>query len=657
MDPYELEFFLPVPEQGSADHLTDSAFFVQSVPDYWKGATLLLYDGYPNAIVSQPIVGFDPDFHRIQTEPFHAPIIGNNQGRADKFALRNHIGLLDQPGEYYVDTSVTPHVLTVIPYPDQDTAAISASKRPHGFYFEKAVEHIVIDGFEIQSTASHGVCFTGRGNNHITLKNIKSTFNMGSGISVRSLNHIRVENCVLRENHDNGLSFSNITDLEVLDCLITENGDNGIWLGGGQPDYWNSERILIRGCEIVFARARRRHPDNFQMHQVRDITIENCLFVQEGEQNMWCQYSDNFTVRNNIFVGGPLGINSSRHSAIYHNVFWNSSLRYDRHLTNHPQNKDYFLPQEALIQNNLIVNSAFTPPDVEGFDRFKVFQVDHNYFHFSNAHMSGAWDWKGQALSLDESSTLLSKEMLPVDGGAFAVDVGVVWGHPGELLFQYQDEENYFALGLGNNHGVYMMKAGEKVPLHDGKNLRGGAMGRYQIHSRKREGQIEIAITKLYEGESTTENITFADEAGGFNRGWIGVRTPEGKDGRIYLDNVELRMGTALRQNDFEDRNPLQPEGKDSVQWEIVQGGVQVKAIDHCRGVGFGEGSLVSMDPEDLKNLVIQLPDENGEGFDFHPLPQSPLRGAGADVGVREDAEGYPRPAGVAPSIGPFESK
>ena len=62
--------------------------------------------------------------------------------------------------------------------------------------------------------------------------------------------------------------------------------------------------------------------------------MEGNVMVQDGHQNMWTQYSGNFTIRNNIFIHGRIGINSTMHSYVYHNVFFKSGLRYDAHLTN-----------------------------------------------------------------------------------------------------------------------------------------------------------------------------------------------------------------------------------------------------------------------------------------------------------------------------------
>lgn len=663
VDPYELAFFLPLDQEASKDKLADPSFLTQKEKDYWRGATLLHYDSHPNAIGSMPIEGYDPDTHTLTMAARSSASIGNNRGRGDKYALRNHLGILDHPGEYYIDETVTPHHIYVWPYPGMKISTVAGTARPHGFDFNNGREHIVIDGFVVRDCSSSGILFSGRSGNHVTIRNCDTVFNMGSGISGRSVDNITIEKCLCRDNHQNGISFANCADMKILDCEITTNGDNGIWFGGGQPSHWNSDGILVRGCNIHHATARRRHPDNYQMHQVRNVKLENNVFVQEGEQNMWCQYSDNFTLRNNVFVGGSLGINSSIRSFIYHNVFWESSLRYDRHLDNHPQLGDYFKPQKAIIRNNVFVNSSIAWPAPELVDRFQAYTVDHNYYRIENSHSRSAWEWTGRKLSLNADTLVVSEVELPADGATIQMKASATWGHPGQLVFLYRDPNNYYSLGLGNARGVYRRMDGQVTCLFDDdkSELRlphmGGATAVYRIESNCPDGGIRFAISRIGDGGDTNVTIDDTDPAAAalFTSGKAGAMTPPGKDGWCSIHEVELAGAGKVYRDTFDDED-IARGGIGEPTWQILRGGVSILAAGG-NGVGYGDGSITAHDISTLNGVFRSLPDEHGVGFDFRPVEGSPLVDAGVDVGVSETIDEQARPQGGAPDIGPYEEE
>ena len=665
IDPYELKYFMKVPKQLSKQTLKDANFFVQNKKDYWKGADLLLWDSYPNAIGLYPILAYDPASTSIDVKPFRGDKIGNKaKQRQDTYAIRNHLGILDQPGEYYIDTTATPHQIYVMSYKGASPADITASALSSGFNFSQGRENIVLDGFVITSCADNGINMTGRNGNHITLRNIKSVFNMKSGISGRFVNNITIEKCLLRDNHANGISFGNCSDMKILECDITENGDNGIWFGGGQPQHWNSERILIRDSYLHHARARRRHPDNYQMHQVRYVTIENCTFVQEGEQNMWCQYSDYFTLRNNIFVGGALGINSAIHNYVYNNIFWNSQLRYDRHLTNHPKNKDFYLPQEVIIRNNVFVNSSIAWPDKKLIDRFKVYTVDHNYYCIENAHTRSSWEWKGRKLALDADSFLITDQEIPAAGGEFKIQAAITWGNPAKLVFLYKDKDNYYTMGLGNKRGVFRVMNGKETCLFkDDKNqLRlphnRGTSADYNFVFNQTDEGLTIKVSRTGIGTDTEVIVIDTDPAARklFTSGKIGVSSPPKKKFWTCIENVVLKSGDKTWKDGFEDADIKSAANPDELTWTEVTGKTAIISVGG-NGIGYGEGSIAVQDISELSKVFTTLPNEKNVGFDFRPAPNSPLIDAGIDVGIKETIDKKPRPLGKATDIGPYEVK
>ena len=384
-DTYGLAFFRPLPPQASDVCLTDPTFLNQTPADYWKGATLLLSNNPPGFVMDLPILASDPVAGNVQVKKLSSALIGGPPEKSkDRYAIMDHLGLLDQPGEFFIDRSVTPFQLYVMPYPDRSLAAFEAVVRPSGFHFLKGGENIVVDGFVVRYHAEDGVnvgpADNRGGTRNLVVRNCDVTENGRMGIGGGKVRDLTVEKCLLRDNARNGIAIGSGDGIRVLDCDVKGNGQNGITMGSGTDQYYNVEHVLIRNCRFSDATGKQYHPDNYQMHQVSHVIIEGCVFIQSGDQNGWCQYSDDVTLRNNIFVGGRFGMNCAIHSYVYHNVFWDSTLRYDAHLDDHPIYKDYYKPQEAVVRNNLFVNCAYGRPKTLDCD--KIFTSDHNIYVF-----------------------------------------------------------------------------------------------------------------------------------------------------------------------------------------------------------------------------------------------------------------------------------
>lgn len=631
-DPYDLKLFRTLPQQKGGLKAKDPDFFKQNQKDFWKGADLLVWDSFTNGVNKFKVSSFDPNSSSIsvQTKYKHkSTMVGNiekDKGVLDKYALRNHLSLLDQPGEYYIDTSVTPNKVYVIPYEGMNVDQVAASKRPHGIYFKKGNEHIVIDGFILRAASNHGVFLeSGHYVNNITIKNSTVELNASSGISGRKVFGIKAESCKFLRNYDNGVDFSNIDGLTLYKCTIAHNSDNGMWVGGGQASPWNSMNIKISDCHFYGAIGRRRHPDHYQMHQVKHILIENTIFEQEKQQNMWVQYCDDFTIRNCIFTNGPVGINSTIHSKLYNNIFWNSRIRYNRHIANHKQLKDFFQPKKALIKNNIIVNSGIDMIDEKApVDRFKVFEVDHNFYSLENTHMQASWDYKGEELSLNKSTLLLSKNELPNKDVIVKVKVNVVWSAPSKIIFLHKDSKNYYWLGLGKHKGIYRVMNGEEVKVYDDKkNLlsvphsNGKDIASYAFEFHSTTSTINCVITRGYKNKS--DMVQFSDS----ETDVVSVFS----NGAFGLENLDSSKHGWLRFRDF--LKVTSHIETHSVDWKIIKGEVKRKSIGGARGIGFGEHSIVDHNVDHLKKYFSEYPRNEKSKIKFAYSPKSPLIGAG----------------------------
>lgn len=669
-DPYDLALFMAVPpaENPGTSHtdLVDAAFLTQ--PDgYWTGGTLLLYDGFPNTVVSGTITGFASATHTLTTEALTS-FIGSDRSKDDKYAIRNHVGVLDAPGEYVIEGNAAPYTLTVLLPAGKDISTVSVTTRTTGFDFKpKKVEHLVVDGFDIRFFSSAAV--NASANVDVTVKNSLLHHNQGDGLAATSSDGVTVESCRVFANLNNGVSFGYGKNYAVRRSDVTANGNNGIWVGSGTTSYFAAEHVVIQGNSITRHKGRRMHPDNFQMQQVRDIWLDGNLFVQDGDQNMWIQFCDEFRLTNNVFIGGTLGLNSTIHNFLFHNLFWKSSLRYDAHLTDAPipGESAHYVPQQVVLRNNAFVESSIAWPDKAVVDRFAVFTVDHGYFNIENAWSRSSWEWAGYRLGVLPGGAVVATEPSGMGAGyTYSVRATVVWSHPGKLLVGYKDAQNHYAIGLGNQPGIYRVLGGTATLLYDDASSKirlphaGAAAARFAIEVSRSAAGIRIRVARDRTDGQFDVDVTDGDAAAlaAFTDcGTVGALSAatSGTTAGMYLDDVSLTVGTSTFGDGFEDGDYTSADGATGLAWTTTGAGATVQAAGGM-GIGFGDGSVVETDPSLLAAAFVKLPDAAYSSFDFHLLPGSPLRDHGLlEASVTTDFEGQPRFMGSAVDIGPFE--
>jgi len=138
-------------ENMTLDSLTAPDFFTQSDPDYWTGASILVWVN-PNATVRQEIAEYIPAENRVvYTEPLGKRAIYSD-GRDQYFAIYNHPRAIDVPGEYAVISPDEQGHRKVVLWPrnaENLDGRISGSTRKIGFK-TGANSHLEISGFEIR---------------------------------------------------------------------------------------------------------------------------------------------------------------------------------------------------------------------------------------------------------------------------------------------------------------------------------------------------------------------------------------------------------------------------------------------------------------------------------------------------------------------------
>lgn len=289
--------------------------------DYWKGATLYHYYRPANTTNTREIIAYSSSNNTV-TVPKGSRISAPN----DYYAIADHPGVIDNPGEYAINESV----LYLKPV-NEMASGISIASLDYGISLTK--RNITIDGTEICRFLKDGIIDSYY--NHADNCKITNSYihhNGASGISVRDSINTIIENSEFSYNNQNGISFSSGTgNIKLINNYVHHNNNNGIWLGSGVQSLYACKDILIKDCKVVFQGSSQSHPDNIQFHQVADLVLDGNYLEQTGHQNMWCQSSGRITFKNNVFVNGPIGFCQMSPAYIYNNVFDRSGLRFDAH--------------------------------------------------------------------------------------------------------------------------------------------------------------------------------------------------------------------------------------------------------------------------------------------------------------------------------------
>lgn len=313
--PDPLYFKLPdnwmiIPSEGYTNtQIVDPYYFTQSDQSYWNGSYVLVWSGNNN-IFFRRVLSYGPDEHRItfdQTcdEQWLEP------GK-DRYAMWNHLSLIDTPGEYSVDESN--HKLYLWPHSINNLDKVTVSTLGSGFFINSQ-NYVVIDGLKFRRYS-----------------NQMNGYHLG--VAIRSHSYHRADHIIVRNNE--------VTQLGLFGYASIYMGgvDNGV-VDNNYIHDTPTKGIFVTGTESGRGYVSNNTVSNNRLERVGGTGIcffwtRNSSIINNVNINSTGQHANGITVylySHDILIDGntvincnnALTMNSVRNITITNNVFKDSA--------------------------------------------------------------------------------------------------------------------------------------------------------------------------------------------------------------------------------------------------------------------------------------------------------------------------------------------
>ena len=320
----------------------DASCFEQSDPQYWSSSYFVIY-ARPSQVYYQKVLGFDPQEHKLTIEALAAAQYPTAGAAVGKFSMMNAQGILDRPGEFYVEErgpAGPARRLYVWPLGEGgQPQGLACSRRSQGFEI-KGARHVTIQGFKIQKQgASRQACAIGgggAGTSHIVIRDNEVTLvrsDRDQVISLSDVAHCTISGNYVHENRRAGaVRLERALDCIVADNILHRNGATAVSL------------LACRGVKVlrnVVTDHKGQGANGLTAYQnCQDILFEGNR-VSGGNVGLALQDGDGITVAYNIIDGGGANMCLG---------FWNvGRLRNVRLLNNLLLNSNKYSTWEAAI--------------------------------------------------------------------------------------------------------------------------------------------------------------------------------------------------------------------------------------------------------------------------------------------------------------------
>ncbi len=327
--------------------ITDPRYLTQSDPNYYDGAYVIVWH-IPNITTIHPITGFDPDSDTL----FHEDL-GNEifDDRDTYYAILNHLGFLDSPGEFVLDEAGGRFYLWPPNGDDPSGHIYTACSEIHGIY-ANAKHDLVIEGLTVQGhqmgirAIATGAADVVVRNNHVTNLNSNDWYAVQVNGDRMTVVDNRVENCLravgtlgagthidisrnyVRRTSRQGIWFMGVEHGKIVDNTVVDmrgTHANGISV------YLHHEDVLIARNQILNCNNALTYCGNNQPEHVNNLLIYGNLV--EGPTDSWGYDMNGVKIFNNTFLG-PVGIPEEDQNVVFINNIVHGGGRSDVHTHN-----------------------------------------------------------------------------------------------------------------------------------------------------------------------------------------------------------------------------------------------------------------------------------------------------------------------------------
>jgi parallel beta-helix repeat protein len=312
--------FMPVPTIGyTVSSIADPAFFTQAQDGWWTNSLVYLY-ALDNRALAAKIMSYTAAEHKIT---FGA--LASINAAKDKYAVANHLTLIDRPGTCFYDEAAPRVYLWPYKTSSLTDSSITISNLSQAFYLS-AKSYIRIEGFTIRRYTNNALYLRAGSNTNVIRNNtiIQGVSNGGdAAVFIHSGTDNLVDRCTISLNkYNKGVVFQAGSRNTLSGCTLVRNGGTCI-------DYYTETGSFITGNTVLGNKA---------VHANGITCYESCVNIRvegnrvfDGGAPLTIQVINGLTVVNNIFHGNgswPVcnwGSSDARNVTICHNIMTGSS--------------------------------------------------------------------------------------------------------------------------------------------------------------------------------------------------------------------------------------------------------------------------------------------------------------------------------------------
>jgi hypothetical protein len=297
--------------------ITDPRHLTQADPNYYDGAYVIVWH-IDNRTTVHPITGFDPGTDTLTHEDLGQDVYDD---RDTYYAVLNHLGFLDSPGEFVLDEAGGRFYLWPPLSDEPGGHTYTVCSDDTGIYANTSHD-LVIEGFNVRSHKM-GIWAVGTGAADVVIRDNDVTNLISNGwyavhVEGNRMTVVdnRVENCLravgilafgsyidvsrnyVRRTSRQGIWFMEVERGKIVDNMVVDMSGTH---ANGVSVYEHHEDVLIARNQILNCRNALTYHGNNQPDHVNNLVIYGNLV--DGPTSSWGADMNGVKIFNNTFLG------------------------------------------------------------------------------------------------------------------------------------------------------------------------------------------------------------------------------------------------------------------------------------------------------------------------------------------------------------------